>query len=183
MWRGLQDSSMVGQAQEDQWPFCGKTVCCDMMFTVLRNDICAIMASCLIALGKCPCRCSSKGIGEAPWQFLGRVIVYPTRCEVEECRLDQLCSWCMWAFDQHRGTGWWVLMVDANNGFNSLNWEAALWIAWILWPHCSSFLFNTYHELRALMAKELLVSLWQRKSHPGRSVMRVVLCSCNVAYD
>ena len=34
-----------------------------------------------------------------------------------------------------------LLLVDAANAFNALNKPAALWNCWLLWPHCSLFLF------------------------------------------
>jgi len=47
-------------------------------------------------------------------------------------------------FDQHSGDVWVVLLIDAQNVFNSVNCMTALWNAGVLWPRCSCFLFNTY---------------------------------------
>ena len=119
------------------------------------NDIRALMANRLIALDKCP-GVRPIGIGEAPRRILGKIIVMATRWEIEEeCGVDQLCSGLQAGiegaihsmrelFEDNKGTGWGVLLVDAKNAFNSLNREAALWNVRVLWPQCSRFLFNTY---------------------------------------
>ena len=51
--------------------------------------------------------------------------------------------------------------MDATNAFNSFNRAAALWNARILWPSCSSFLFNTHKGYAFLLLKssnEMLLS-------------------------
>ena len=74
----------------------------------------------------------------------------------EVCGVAQSCSGCMLTcmegaihavselFDLHTGDDWGVLLVDAQNAFNSVNCMAALCNARILWPQCSRCLFNTY---------------------------------------
>ena len=54
-------------------------------------------------------------------------------------------------FEEHKGSGWGVLLVDASNAFNSLNRKAALWNARHLWPRGCRFLYNTYKGPAALL--------------------------------
>ena len=46
-----------------------------------------------------------------------------------------------------------MLLVDAANGFNSLNHAAILLHAHVLWPQCAHFLFNTYKGWSVLVLR------------------------------
>ena len=49
-------------------------------------------------------------------------------------------------FEAHQSlpSGWGVLLIDASNAFNLLNWIAMLLNIHKLWPCCSHFVINTY---------------------------------------
>ena len=66
-------------------------------------------------------------------------------------------------FDEHKGTGWGVLLVDASNAFNSLNRKAALWNARHLWPRGCRFLFNTYKGSAALILSGSAMLLYSKE--------------------
>ena len=94
---------------------------------------------------------------------LGKVLALTTRDGVEDvCSISQLCSGlksCIEGaiqalrelFAEKAGTGSGVLLVYAQNTFNSLNRVSALWTAHVLWPLRSRFLFNTYRGHAALV--------------------------------
>jgi len=57
-------------------------------------------------------------------------------------------------FLQHgSASGWGVLLVDASNVFNSLNCVALLWNVHVVWPCCSTFVFNTYQGWATLVVR------------------------------
>ena len=103
------------------------------------EDICALVASCLIALDKCP-GVRPIGIGETLRRIVGKAICLATRIDVTAaCGSDQLCAGLSSGiegaihamnslFMDHQCSpyGWGVLMVDAHNAFNSLNRTAML---------------------------------------------------------
>ena len=77
--------------------------------------------------------------------MLGKAICLATRNDAEEvCGVQQLCVGIEGAvhainelFEENRHNGWGVLLIDAENEFNSLNRMSALWNIHVLWPRCS----------------------------------------------
>lgn len=122
------------------------------------TQIQALMSSRLVALDKCP-GVRPIGIGECLRRILSKCMILATGSEVTEaCGQWQLCSGLNCGIEGaihamndtfvkkcHPGSEWGMLLVDANNAFNSVNRQLALWQARIYWPHCARFLYNTYN--------------------------------------
>ena len=149
------------------------------------EDISALVVNHLIALDKCP-GVHPIGIGETLRHVVGKAVCYATRVDVElACGSDQPCGSVRSGIEgaihtmtslflQHGATsGWGVPLVDASNAFNSLNRVALLWNVRILWPCCSSFVFNTFkagqHWLPGAPMNTCIV--W-------KVLLRKILCLC-----
>lgn len=48
-------------------------------------------------------------------------------------------------------SGWGILVINASNAFNPLNWIVMLLNVHRPWPHCTQFVFNTYRDLPVLV--------------------------------
>ena len=141
-----------------------------MPWQVLR----AVLSNRLIALDKCP-GVRPIGIGECLRRVMAKAVMMVAGGDVREvCGSDQLCSGLEAGieaaihalcdlFDEHKGTGWGVLLVDASNAFNSLNRKAALWNARHLWPRGCRFLFNTYKGSAALILSGSAMLLYSKE--------------------
>ena len=79
-----------------------------------------------------------------------------------ECNNDQLCSGIKGGiegaihgisqlFESQCEDGGGLLLVDADNAFNSMKRSAGLWNARVLWTRCSRFLFNSYQGYAVLI--------------------------------
>ena len=134
----------------------------------------ALMSSRLIALDKCP-GVRPIGIGECLRRVMAKAVMVVAGGDVREtCGSDQLCSGLEAGieaaihamndlFDQHKGNGWGVLLVDASNAFNVLNRRAALWNARHLWPRGCRFLYNTYKGSPMLLVSGSAEVLYSRE--------------------
>ena len=128
----------------------------------------------MIALDNCP-GVRPIGIGESLHRIVGKAICSATRLDLAVlCGTDQLCGGIRSGiegavhaitdlFEEHRTSGWGVLLVDASNTFNSLNRAALLWNVRILWPRCSRFFFNTYRGSSPLVVRGSDVFLFSQE--------------------
>ena len=130
---------------------------CRLAKTILPlNNIRALVSNRLIALHKCP-GIKLICIGETLCCIIGKATYSATCGDIESlCGADQLCSGVKSGIEgaihamnemysqKCTSAEWCVLLVDASNAFNSLNPDALLWNAHILWSYCSCFLFNIY---------------------------------------
>lgn len=116
-----------------------------------------LMASRLVALDKRP-GVRPIGVGECLRRLLGKCMAEVTGDEVTNaCLQNQLCGGLSGGiegavhvmnglFEERatEGSKWGLLLVDAQNAFNSVNRIIALWYARMYWPSCARYLFNTY---------------------------------------
>ena len=80
------------------------------------------------------------------------------------CNSDQLCSGIQAGieaavhsvrqiYNEKSIKGFGLLLMDADNAFNSVKRSAALWNSRVLWVRCSCFLFNSNREFALLSIK------------------------------
>ena len=123
-----------------------------------------------------------------------RSIVMTTRNNIANlCGVDQLCSGIKGSiegafhamkelFESKTASGWGLLLVDANNAFNSFNRIAAIWNTRIQWSLCAKYVFNTYHGYAPLVVQtehnaEFIFSK-EGVAHARRSTLNADVCSC-----
>ena len=81
-----------------------------------------------------------------------------------ECNNDQLCSGIKGGiggaihgisqlFESQCVDSGGLLLVDADNAFNSMKRSAGLWNARVLWSRCSRFLLNSYQDYAVLIIR------------------------------
>ena len=109
------------------------------------ESIRALMACRLIALDKCPWVRPIE-LGESLLRLMGKVVMLLAGEDVKDvCGSDQLCAGAdagveavvqavNTLFDEHQGSGWGVLLVDAVSAFNTLNSKTAMRHARHQWP-------------------------------------------------
>ncbi len=98
-----------------------------------------------------------------------------TGIDVEDaCNAEPLCSGVKAAlegaihamsdtFKEKSSCGWGLLLVDAENAFNSVNRTTALMNARLRWPRCTRFLFNAYRGHAALKVQRASDLLYSRE--------------------
>ena len=147
------------------------------------------MSNCLNSLDKYP-RVRPVGVGETLRRIVGKAVCMATCVDIEDlCGIDQLCGGIMSGiegaihamnnlFAQYHDSvlGWGVLLVDAFNPFNSLNYSALLWNAHVLWPRCSRFLFNTYRGWVVVFVHGSAEFLYSREGVAQGDPLSMFLC-------
>ena len=134
------------------------------------SHIQALLANRLIALDKSP-GVRPIGIGESLRRLIGKVICFLTRDDAEAvCGVSQLCAGLRCGAEgaihvagdlfEAGGDSHGMLVMDAENAFNSINRTALLWNIRILWPRVSRFVFNTYRGWSPLIIKGHDVGLY-----------------------
>ena len=123
------------------------------------QSIAALTANHLIALDKCP-RVRPTGIGEIVRRIISKAVLSVIMSDVlEAAGTLQLCAGheagCEAAMHSmcrifHDATTEAVLLVDADNAFNSLNRKVALLNIHQLFPSLATILTNTYRENASL---------------------------------
>ena len=105
------------------------------------------------------------GIGESADRLFEKVMIIVTGDDVVDiCGSDQLCSGVkagiegavhaiQQTFQEQCGNGWGLLLSDGSNAFNSMSRPVFLWTVRILWPRCSTFLFNSYRGFAVLVIR------------------------------
>ena len=135
----------------------------------------ALMSSRLVAVDKCP-GVRPIGVGECLRRVMAKAVMIVVGRDVQQvCGSDQLCS-CLESgiieaaihalgdlFNEHKGNGWGVLLIDASNAFNSLNRKAALWNARHLWPYGCRFIFNCYKAWSTLVVNGSSTFLYSKE--------------------
>lgn len=134
------------------------------------------MSSRLVALDKCP-GVRPIGIGECLRRILSKCMIEATGSEITEaCGQSQLCSGLSSGIEGAihamidvfqreclASSNWGMLLVDANNAFNAVNRQLALWQARIYSPHCARFLYNTYNGHAELLFHDSDTRLYSRE--------------------
>ena len=124
------------------------------------RGLAALTANRLIALDKCP-RVRPIGVGEIVRRIISKAVLFVIKSDVLEAAFTlQLCAGheagtCEAAIHSmcrifHDATTEAVLLVDANNAFNSLNRKLALLNIHQLYPSIATILTNTYRENASL---------------------------------
>lgn len=71
-----------------------------------------------------------------------------------------------------------MLLFDANNAFNGVNRQLALWQARIYWPRCAKFLYKCYQGYAEFVIRNSNVELYT-----GRSIGNASLYLGNFTYN
>jgi hypothetical protein len=129
--------------------------------TALSNDpaewrkVRALLTQRSVALKKADGGVRPLGIREPLYRLLAKMVLRQCVGEAEEvCGADNVCAGqragveaaahCMRGLLAEGGDDDVVLLADAENAFNLLNRQAALWTIRLLWPSAAMFIFNCY---------------------------------------
>ena len=137
-------------------------------------DTRALRARKLIALDKCP-GVRPIGVGDVLDRLCAKVMIEVTGDDVQHaCLADQICSGLKSGieasihafseiFNVEAQNGYGLLLIDADNAFNTISRPAALWNARVLWPRCSKYLFNAYKGYSLLVISGSKVCLLSKE--------------------
>ena len=138
------------------------------------ENIRTLLANRLIALDKCP-GIRPIGIGEILRRIISKSVCLVAKSDVEDvCGSAQLCAGVNLGiegaihaihdlYNENHENDWGILMIDATNAFNSINWVSLLWNARILRPTASQFLFNCYKGWACLVLSNYSEYIYSRE--------------------
>ena len=148
-----------------------------------RKDISALLANRLIALDKCP-GVRPIGIGECLHRIICKTMALVTGRDVEVvCGVEQLATGLKSGIEGavHGMTALHAYDEFCDDGWDSSSLiEAALWNAWVLWPRCRHFLFNTYRGYAKLIVRCCDEFLYSREGVTKGDPMSMLMYSIAV---
>lgn len=105
------------------------------------------------------------GVGECLQRLEAKAMALVTGMDAADaCGADQLCAGVKAGIEAavhamrdvfHDDDTEAVLLIDASNAFNSISRPALLWNCRVLWPRCSTFLFNFYRGSPLIIVRSL----------------------------
>ena len=131
----------------------------------------ALLVNRLIALDKSP-GVRPISVDETLRHILGKTVCLLSRDDVESvCDISQLCGGLKCGIesaihtvnDLFHDNDVGMLVMDASNAFNSINWLSLLWNVRVLWPRASRFIYNTYRGWSPLIMKGCSIEILSKE--------------------